>query len=46
MCRRLGCELGQGFLFGRPRSVHTFASPAQSDELNLMAAVQAAKRTY
>jgi EAL domain-containing protein (putative c-di-GMP-specific phosphodiesterase class I) len=44
ICRRLGCELAQGFLLGRPRSVHTFASPGQTDELNLTAALQAARQ--
>lgn len=31
MCRRLGCHLGQGYLFGKPDSADSFTSESKHD---------------
>lgn len=35
VCQRLGCELGQGYLLGRPQSISLFVKSRQTDEVDL-----------
>jgi EAL domain-containing protein (putative c-di-GMP-specific phosphodiesterase class I) len=35
VCQRLGCELGQGYLLGRPQSVSLFVKGQRTEEMDL-----------